>query len=252
LGDKFVAQLRLVQSSNQDVLTRVVSLAEKIEAKLNLEEAHERSVHKGVPFEEVVQAELESIHGPLGDEVRRVSHDYGAVSKSQAGDFVVIVNPRETRGREVRIAVEAKTGKLTSPKAQAALDESIQNREAATGILVFGGVDDAPMGGRHYGSRPGGKFVVVYEPDEANPLALEVACRQARALAIASVESDARVEAAWLVEQCNQLSNLIERARDIKHGANAARRGLDKIDSTYDEMRDAALVILDEIKSKLD
>src|SRR5260221_250998 len=62
-------QVRAFTVSNADMLTRVNTLLGKIEQKLQLDDAVERSVHKGRPFEEIVQAELEAIHGPLGDQV---------------------------------------------------------------------------------------------------------------------------------------------------------------------------------------
>lgn len=61
------AQLKLFSSSNTDTLQRVNELVGRIEQKLQLDEQIERSAHKGRPFEEIVQAELEAIHGPLGD-----------------------------------------------------------------------------------------------------------------------------------------------------------------------------------------
>jgi hypothetical protein len=57
------SQLRLFASTNTDLLTRVNTLVDKLEQKLQGERALERSVHKGRPFEEIVQAELEAIHG---------------------------------------------------------------------------------------------------------------------------------------------------------------------------------------------
>src|SRR5205807_2347444 len=82
----------------------------------------ERSVHKGRPFEEIVQAELEAIHGPLGDEVRCVRADYGLLPKSskgaKAGDYLVVLNPEQTRGRELTYVVEVKTGPLNAAAAK--------------------------------------------------------------------------------------------------------------------------------------
>src|SRR5262249_8073107 len=131
---------------------RVNTLLGKIEQKLQLDDQVERSAHKGRPFEEVVQAELESIHGPLGDTVRCVRSDYGLLAKTskgaKAGDYLVVLNPEHTRGREVSYVVEAKTGRLRATEAKRELETAISNRAAAAGVLVFDGIDDAPLGGR--------------------------------------------------------------------------------------------------------
>jgi hypothetical protein len=251
MNDKVIDQLKVVASSNQDVVEKVTSLVDRMEAKLGLDDARERSTQKGAPFEEALHAELDAIHGRFGDEVRCVKKEYGATPNSQAGDFAIILNPHDTAGREVRVVVEAKTGKLTSPKAQQALADALENREALAAILVFDDVPDAPLGGRQYGCYRDGKFVVVFDPENPNPLALEVACLQARALAIASLEGDSGIDTHWLSEQCERLSKIVEAGREIKNGANAARRGLDRIDAGYDQLRSEALAVLDEIKIKI-
>lgn len=194
MNGRVIDQLKVVASSNQDVVEKMTSLVERIEAKLALDDAHERSTQKGSPFEEMLHAELDAIHGRLGDDVRCAKKEYGAMTNSQAGDFVVIVNPRDTGGRELRIVVEAKTGKLTRPKAQQALKEAIENREAAAAVLVFDDTGDAPLCGRSYGCYPDRKFIAVFDPKNLNPLALEVACLQARQLAIASLSGDRGID----------------------------------------------------------
>jgi len=252
LNERVIDQLRVVSGSSHDLVEKVTALAEKIEAKLNLEEAHEHSTQKGASFEEVLHEELDAIFGPLGDEVRCVKKEYGSVQNSQAGDFIVILNPRETGGREMRIVVEAKTGKLTSPKARQAIEDAIKNRDAAAAVLVFDGVGDAPLGGRYYGQYGPEKLVAVLDVVDMDTLALEVACRHARALAISSRAEEAGVDAAWLLGRCQELSKLIENGREIRNGANAARRGLDKVDAAYAQLRSEALAVIDEIESKLD
>ena len=248
MNDKVVAQVKALNGTAQDVLAKVATLADKIEAKMGLDDARERSTQKGAPFEEVVQAELEAFAGPLGDDVRCVRQEYG-VANTQAGDLLVVVNPAETRGRTVAFVVEAKTGKLTSPKARQALEDAIENRDACAGLLVFDDVADAPTRGRRYASYPSGRFVVVFDPDDDQTLALEVAYHQARAIAIASVDGELRLDARWLVEQCDRVAAIIEQAREIKNGANAARRGLDRVDASYAQLRAEALAVLEEIKN---
>lgn len=252
LVDKVATQLQVLGRTNGDLVERITSLVERAEANLRLADAHERSTQKGVPFEERLLPELEAIHGPLGDTVTHVSREYGA-NDTYVGDFVIAINPRETRGREVRLVVEAKTGRLSAPKVAEELEEARANREAAAAIIVFDDVEDAQsvLGGRHFGQRPGADFVVVADPDEWSPLALEVACRHARALAIASLEPDVVLEGRWLEEQCDRMAGLIEAARDIKTNTKQARRGLDRIDERYDQLREEALLVLDGIKNRL-
>jgi hypothetical protein len=243
-------QLKLVVGANADVLAKVTSLVEKLEHQRQLQGQHERSTHKGTPFEDQVEVELTAIHGRLGDEVRCVKHDTGLIPGSEAGDFVVTINTGQTGGRSARFVVEAKTGKLSARKAREELDKAIRNRGAQAGILVFDGVADAPLGGRRYMARPDGKIVAVLD-DQDGVLGFEVACIHARLFALAAVSANVKVDVDWLVAQADNLTQLIEDAVSIKHGAAAARRGLDKVDEGYDKLRLEALEVLKAIKAKL-
>jgi hypothetical protein len=243
-------QLRLVNSHSTEVVAKVTSLIERLEQKEKLADQHERTTHKGAPFEDQVEVELVAIHGRLGDDVSCVKHETGIVPGSEAGDFLVTIDTSQTGGREARVVVECKTGKLSGPKAHATLKEAMENRGAHAGILVFDGVADAPLRGRHYMAYPDGKIVVVLD-EEHGVLGFEVACIQARLVALAAVAANGKVDAKWLVTQCDQLTELIEKAGAIKRGSSAARRGLDTVDSAYSNLRDEAIQLLEQIKAKL-
>lgn len=247
---RIAEQLKLVVGANTDTLGKVTSLIEKLEQKQLLDEQRERSTQKGVPFEDEVDVELNAIHGPLGDDVRCVKHETGLIPGSEAGDFLVTLNSAQTGGREASVVVEAKTGKLSRPKAKAALKEAIENRGAQAGILVFDGVDDAPLRGRLYGAQPDGTFVAVLDA-EHGALGFEIACIQARLVALSAIAANGKVDAKWIAGQCDKLTQLVEEASKIKRGTAAARRGLATVDDAYDELRRQALELLDAVKAKL-
>jgi len=257
MNSEVMRLLKLVNSSNQDVVGKVTDvvgqvteLASRVEAKLKLDAAIDKSSVKGLPFQGRVGMELEALHGRLLDDVRDVSAEYGDIPHSQKGDFVVAINPKETGGREVRIVVETKTGPLSKPGAHRELDEAMENRGAVAGILVFDGVADARLDGRHYCAYPNGRFVVVYEED-GDALPLEVACYQARALAVASSRPEGAIEPGWLLERCDGLSALIEKAHGIKKGIGQIQRGAELVDQTYANLREEAMRVLHEMRERL-
>jgi hypothetical protein len=163
----------------------------------------------------------------------------------------VTVNPEEAHGSELRIAVEAKTGRLSASKAQAELASALDNREARAAILVFDGRRDAPLGGRAYCPHPGGKFTVVLDAQEMDPLALEVAAREARRFVIASAVASPLLTTTWLEQQRIRLRDLMEEARLIKRGENDGRRALDRIGGGYADLRARIIEILDDIDNRL-
>jgi hypothetical protein len=246
------AQLKLFSSSNTETLTRVNTLLYRIEQKLQLDDQVERSVHKGRPFEEIVQAELEAIHASLGDRVQCVRSDYGLLPKTtkgpKVGDYIVVLNPEHTRGREVCFVVEAKTGPLRSAEAKRELEAAIENRGAAAGVLVFDGLDDAPLGGRSYLPHGDGRFTAVLDLEHGTPLALEVACREARSAAIASVRAQGEVDKTWLLGKCDRLCEIVEGASAIVRGISTIERGTSKVRERYAEMRREALDLIDAMR----
>jgi hypothetical protein len=244
------AQLKVLVGANQELLGTVTSLVERVDARERLAAEHERSPHKGQPFEDVVELELSALHGGLGDHVRCVKKQTGVVAGSAAGDFVVALNTAQTGGRELRVVVEAKTGKLSGPKAHAVLEEAIKNRDACAGILVFDGVEDAPLRGRRYLAYPNGRIACVLEP-HGDTLAFEIACHQARLFALNTTHSEGTIDPAWLHAQTHQLAALIEQAARIKRETASIRRSADAIDASYQHLREEALALLDEVKQKL-
>ena len=248
------AQLKLLSSSNTDTLTRVNTLLGKIEQKLQLDAQIERSMHKGRPFEEVIQAELEAIHGPLGDEVRCVRTEYGLAPKTskgvKAGDFLVVLNPEHTRGREISYVVEAKTGPLNARSSKRELEAAIHNRGAAAGVLVFDSLADAPLGGRCYLPHGDGRFTAVLDVEDGIPLAFEVACREARLAALASLQADGKLEPAWVQAHCNRLCEAVEDASGMLRSLSGIERGADEARGYYTQMRKQVLDLIDELRER--
>jgi hypothetical protein len=249
------SQLRLVTSSSTDTLTRLNTLLDKLEQNQRLDAAFERSTHKGRPFEEVVQAELEAIHGPLGDRVLCVRSEYGNLPKAgkgaKAGDFVVVLNPEHTRGHEVVYVVEAKTGRLSASEAKRELDTAMTNRGAVVGVIVFDDLADAPLGGRSFMPHGDGRFTAVLEIETGIPLALEVAAREARTAAIASVvAAEGQLDPAWVQSHCNRLCEAVEEASGILRSVGAVERAARDIRGRYTQMRAEALGLIDELRER--
>jgi hypothetical protein len=211
-------------------------------------------VHKGRPFEEIVQAELEAIHAPLGDEVRCVRADYGLLPKTskgaKAGDYLVVLNLKHTHGREISYVVEAKSGPLNTAASKRELETAIRNRGAAAGILVFDGLTDAPLGGRSYLPHGDGRFTAVLDVEDRIPLAFEVACREARLAALATVQPDGKLEPALVQAHCNRICEAVEEASGMLRSISGIERGAEEARGYYTQMRKQVLALIDELRER--
>lgn len=162
---------------------KVKEAVEELKTQFAVEEAkaeiYELTTKKGFAFEDELEAALVHVCQPLGDIAERVGGTPGARGKK--GDFKVTLNPEDVAGQDVCITVEAKNQQLTLRDTLKELDRCIVNREAAAGIAVFAKADQCPGDGPfvYYGNRA----LVVFDPHEANDLALRLAVAWARWLA---------------------------------------------------------------------
>jgi len=126
---------------------------------------------------------IEAAHAPYGDLVEDTSKAKG-IDGSDKGDFTVTLNPDSTGGRDRRVVLEAKdVPRLKAKDAPAYLAEAMSNRQAEAGIVIFAtatpALADHPI--RVY---PGNCILVLFDKEDPQPLALEIACQLARTLAL--------------------------------------------------------------------
>jgi hypothetical protein len=215
----------------------------------------ERVAAKGLAYEDQVRPALEAAFAAHGDIVEATGGTPGLDGKNKKGDFVVTLNPETLGGRDRRVVIEAKdrpsqklggkTGALTY------LAEAMRNRAADAGILVCSTPVPA-LSGHRLRVYAGNRVLVRYDKTEADPLALEVACQLARALAARSLgDEDTGASRRLLSERVERLREVIEQAREIHGGALEAKRGIQRVDTAYEKMRMEALAIIYELEDRL-
>lgn len=215
----------------------------------------ERVAAKGLRYEEQVQPMLEAAFASHGDIVEATGGTPGLDGKNKKGDFVATLNPDSIGGRDRRVVIEAKdrpTQRLAGKDGVLTyLAEAMRNRAADAGIVVCSAAVPALAGHRLrvYG---GNRILVRYDKQEADPLALEVACQLARALAARAFgDEDTGAGRGLLVERVERLREVIEKAREIHGGVLEARRGIGRIDTAYETMRIEALAVIYEMEDRL-
>jgi len=126
------------------------------------------------------------------------------------------------------------------------------NREAQAGVLVFASAELAPLRGRSLRAYAGNRFIAVYDRDDQDPLALEAACQLARTLTVAAqLDGADTIDVDHLAQQLERLNSVVDEGRSITRGVNAARKGLDTIETGYETLRTKALAIIKEVADSL-
>jgi hypothetical protein len=190
---------------------------------------------KGGDFEALLQDLLGAIARGAGDLLDRTADEAGSVIRSKKGDFVLTVDPRLTRGADLRLVIEAKDREMSMRAIREELREARENRGAAVGIAVFTPAH-APTGIDPF-TVLGDDVYCVIDPEDPQPAVLEAAVRLARLLALATlqereVEIDARAIALALRgirEQMEQIRALKAQLTSISTSTKGVWIGLDSL-----------------------
>lgn len=251
LKAELAARLSVMAARQDELLRQVSAVGERIAARDALQAEREKGTAKGADFEAFVAASVDWSLAPYGDVVVEVGNESGTQG-NRAGDIVATLNPDVTSGRDIRIVIEAKCRPLGLKAALKELDRALENRDAQSGILVFGEPEQAPLNGRCLRLFAGNRIMCVLGRENGDPLPLEVACQLARALSLTSAEeSEEPLDAAALREDLRILTEILDEAKAIKRGARAARRGIDVVDSAYERLRSDAHEELRALTSRI-
>lgn len=247
LKAELAAKLAGVVGRQELVLTQLTALRETIASTRAREDERALGTAKGADFEALVAAIIDHAFSPYGDTVENAGTALGATS-SKVGDFVVHLNEDDVHRRDARIVIEAKCRKLSLKAALAELDGAKLNREADAAILVFSSTENAPTHGSLFRAYSGNRIIVVIDADEPDPLALRVACAFARGCVLHQIDATSETtDVAQLREHVDRLTKILDEARGIIRGTNAAKKGIEQVESAYETLRTGAFSVLGDI-----
>jgi hypothetical protein len=234
------------------LLALLTEKSSRIEALSRIRE--QVSAAKGLRFEDLIGPALDACFAPYGDELEATGATPG-IADEKTGDWVVVVSPRDTGGRDRRIVFETKIRRRrpTLANALVEMDRGMLNRGCQVAVMVFAHQSQAPLQGKPLRVFHGNRLMVVWDPenDPGSELALEVAAQLARTLAIAAEREDLTLDRGLLAERLDALTNIIERGRAIKRGISTARRGLDAAEDAYEAMAEEAMAVVLELADRL-
>src|SRR5579864_3810638 len=216
----------------KDVSDRLVRLEASRDARA---EEREKGTAKGLDFEDAVEARLDTLLRGTGDLVEPTGTAVGNSVRGRKGDFLITLDPSWTRGLPVRVAVEAKSGRVGLAKLCRDLDETRRNRGAVVAVAVYR-AGNAPSGCAPF-TLHGEHIICELDPDDPDDTALDAAVRVGRVLALAAARDRADVVDAAAVRrdldgiraQLNAIASMKAKLTSISTATGDVRNGLDAL-----------------------
>ncbi len=218
----------------------------------------DKGTAKGRTFEEQVHEAIDRLALAQGDGCDAVGDLLEGTRRT--GDILVAVGAAcgPARGR---IVFEAKTTRLSQPKALEELDRALTVRSADYAILVVPTEADVPARMTPLREYNGDKLVVALDPPtagqlpgEGSQLALAVGYSLARARVLMARTSEAteRVDCAAVRETCERAVAAMEDVRRIKQQLTGARTQIDKAGEIVEAMAARVRAHIVEIDALID
>ncbi len=203
----------------------------------------DRGTAKGRDYEEVVAEAVDALALPLGDLAEAVGDLKESTGKK--GDVVVAIGGCHGPAQG-RIVFEAKTARMTRPKALEELDGARAERNADYAVLVVPSEDKVPAKMQALREYNGDKLIVAYDPDHG-PLALQVAYALARARVLMARGDSEGVDAAAVTDTVERALAALDDVRRIRQQLTGAKTQIDKASEIVGAMSDRVRAHLDEI-----
>lgn len=231
-----------------EALTReVVELKKEREGDERVAEAEEAGTRKGRTFEELVQAEVETIASRQGDAAHHVG-DEASESGGKKGDTVVEFGAA-TGPALATVVYEAKNRKLSKNDAWIELNAAIAERDAVYGVLIVAGDDKVPSGLEDLVEYQGNKMIVVLDRDDPDPLALSLVYRYVRARVLATKSDGLQVDASGVRDAAEEAAARLKAANRIRKSLTNVTNSADRARGDLDEMIADVERCLDRIES---
>ena len=209
-----------------------------------------RSAAKGADFEALLEGTLGELARGSSDLLERTGTETGAIVGSKKGDFVLTLDPRVTRGADVRLVIEAKDRTMSLRAMRDELREARENRGATVAIAVWT-ARHAPSGVAPFAIL-GDDVHVVVDPDAPDRSYLEAAVRLARLLALATLgERDVEVDAQAVARALAGVREQLEAIRGLKTQLTSVANVTRVVADGLDAMRIGILARVAEAESEL-
>ncbi|MFM2105565.1 MAG: hypothetical protein RL338_597 [Chloroflexota bacterium] len=209
-----------------------------------------KSAAKGGDFEDTLEELLGGIARGLGDIMERTGTTQGDAIRSKKGDFVITVNPEQTRGTALRIVLEAKDKYVSGSEMVKELREAKANRNAQIAIVVFSPAH-APAGIAPFDVRVGDVYCVI-DPEDPEPAILEAAVRLARLHVLATLtDHEVEVDAEAVRKALESVRLQLSAVQGMKATLTSIGNNAKDVSGKLDQIREAILARLADAEAEL-
>jgi Uncharacterized protein conserved in bacteria (DUF2130) len=193
----------------------------------------DRGTAKGRTFEEAVYEALDRISVNQGDDCDAVGDSKGTTRRT--GDIVVALEACRGPARG-RIVFEAKTAKLTRPKALEELDRALVERNADYAVLVVPTEEKVPAKMQTLREMNGDKLIVCFDPEDGSTLSLEVGYSLARARVMMARGEGDGVDVAAVREAVERATGAMGEVQRVKQQLTGATTSIENARKIVDAM----------------
>lgn len=237
--------VRHIDSSHRAITQQLSEVTQKLAVEEAAAEEREKGTAKGFDFEEVVQAELETIANHKQHIVSETGNEMGALHR-KTGDHVITIG--YGTAVESRIVVESKNRSLTAKATYDELALARDNREAAASIAVFAKVEQSPMKAPFYLYESGAIIAFDGTNDE---LLLRVAYEWAERIATDSDNEQAEVDLVGAQTALAELDGALNNTTALTKSLNGIERNLEDSRKHVGLMRDSVAAAASKVRGAL-
>ena len=246
LTDQQDTNLRTISEQLTAMTLELKQLQAEREKNAEVAAEHDRSTAKGRPYEESVFEAVDKLAAGRGDDCDAVGDVPGVGGKR--GDVIVAVEGANGPPRG-RIVFEAKNSQTSRKRALLELEEALTHREADYAIWVVPTHDKLPARTQQLRETNGDKLFVVFDPEDREQLALEVAYSLARARVLMTRGDSIGIDATALASEVERALQAIEEVRRIKSQLTVAAGGIDEARTILDTMAAGVRAHLERIET---
>jgi hypothetical protein len=201
-------------------------------------------------FEDLLETMLADIVRGSDDLLERTGNEAGDVIRSRKGDFVLTLDPRISRGADLRVVIEAKDRPVSGRGMRDELAAAKENRGAAVGLVCFT-TDHAPAGIAPFDVRAGDVYCVI-DPAAPDVAVLEGAVRLARLLALATVRDHTpEIDVTALAASIEAIRGQLDAIRGLKAQLTSIGTASQQVGAGLERMRDGVLARVAEAEALL-